>query len=289
MPYLYTLFIALFITGCVSAHKDHMTQSLDQSGDPDFKVSVEKNDTLSTKNFVVLEFTLENKGDNFKRYESIDLDIPKKLNNDVKVVVGKDLANWAEGIRNKIELDTYNRAMIMSGVVALGAVTAVASKDPNVSIGAASVAAAGSGIITVDRFQQIRNSVKDSPKSDLRGLIPENHILYTPVSVPPNLFLKRFAVFHVTSEAAYNFRTLNLSFNTKKSANGEEKPQRLMARFRDKTSTMDLRTSRGYIKCQAPGEVMEFRGFKISCLEQCENLHPFNQKQCKDRYRMKYM
>lgn len=269
------LYIAIFlVSGCASKHKTHMSKQTGATVDDAIKVSVEKNTEMSTRNFVVLEFTIENTGNDYRRYESIDIELPTKIKNQVKVVVGQDLVNWSEGIKNKIELEDFNRRTFIAGMTAVAGASAALSKDVNYAKVAGGVAAAGYGTLAVDRFLEVRNAVKNSDKYDLRGLIPQNHILSTPVSVPPNLFLKRFAVMYIDKNA--DFRYVNMRFNGAQNT----KNIKLQARFALEVPKLS--------KCEETKGTLYYKRFEIRCPNDCIKLHPLNRDKCIENYKRKF-
>lgn len=265
----------LTVCGCVSAHKEKVSNQTGSTIDRQIQVSVEKNERMSSANFVVLEYTLENKGADFRRYKNIELIVPEKLSESVKVVVGQDLVNWAEGIKNKMELEAYNRRMILASISAVAMTGAALSKDPNFSKISAGVGLVGAGAITVSDFQAIRDRVRDSGKYDVRGLIPDNHILAAPVSLPPNLFLKRFGVFYIPKDKVDQFHEMKLKLN------GDDNTLNLV--FDTKFAPRPLGS-----KCVAGSPAIRFRKMNIRCVADCERVHPFNRQNCKEAYLKKY-
>ena len=173
-------FALVFVVGCVSAHKENVSVQKGATQDGQVKVSVEQNEEMSTSNFVVLEFTIENTGDDYKRYKSIDLVLPEKLKKDVRVVVGQDLVNWSEGIKNKTELERYNRAMVLSSITAVAGASAALSNDAQYQKIAGGIAVAGAGTMAVDDFMRIRNSIADLSVFHLFGQV--SHVILYLVS-----------------------------------------------------------------------------------------------------------
>ena len=270
-------FSFISLVSCMSAHKANYSQQTGDSKDRDLVVSVEQNSRMSTNNFVVLEYTLENKGSDFKRFDSITIDLDPKMKDQVQIVVGQDLVSWSEGIKNKIQLDNYNYQTFMAGVTALAATAAVMSDDPQFQQASLGVTAAGAGILAIDDFARIQEQVRDVTKSDSRGLIPQSHVLSSPVSLPPNLFLKRFAVFYVKSAAKDQFHkmTLNLSAQGKKTS--------FVAKFKDPAKAVSTLAACGKSDVQL-AEPMFFRGYKIHCENNCLLLHEFNRKSCRRNF-----
>ena len=260
----------------MSTHKKNMSVQTGATKDSDLKVSVEKNSSLSTKNFWVLEYSIENTGSEYKRYDKINITIDKAIENEVKVVVGQDLVNWAEGIKNKIEKDNYNLNLFLGSMSTIAASSAAISKDPQYSKAAMTVAAAGYGTLAVNQFIQIRDGIKNTNKSDTRGLIPGNHVLATPVSVPPNLFLKRFAVFYIPNKMSAAFYKTSMSFEGgKKTLNVA-----MDARFGPHPITN---------KCKPNSPTMRMNRLTIHCLADCKRMHPTNRKSCRTRYTKKFL
>jgi hypothetical protein len=276
MKKMILLTTTFLLTACVSTHKDNMGQAVGVNADNELLVSVEKNRAMSTENFVVLEYSIENKGSDFKRFDQVDIEIDPKLKEKVKIVVGQDLVNWSEGIRNKIEKDNHNFRMFMTGLTAVAATSANLSKDRDFAVASAGVAAAGAGILTVDSFMQIRDNLRNAQKSDSRGLIPENHILASPVSVPPNLFLKRFAVFYVKGDATEKFYKMKMSFTKE----GEKKSY--LVRFKEAPASENP-----LLACSEDEKVSKplyFRQTAIYCAKTCRQFHQYNQKTCEKNF-----
>ncbi len=271
----FSAILLLTLSSCVGVHKDNMASTKDGAQSP-LLVSVEVNNQMSTDNFITLEFTLENKAEDYLRFENIYMELKDDLKKDVKIVVGQDLVSWSEGIQNKIQRDNYNFQTFMAGVGAIAGVSAALSKDPKYAKMAAGVSAAGFGTIAVDNFIQVRDNVKNTLKTDTRGLIPDNHILATPISVPPNLFLKRFAVFYVTKSAKAQFSNFDLKFI----GNDKTKDVVLNARFKEEA----LKSA----KCESTQGTMYFKSKSVSCANECLGFHPLDQKNCIEQYKRKF-
>jgi len=263
----------------MSVHKQNMGTSVGQNSDPELRLSVEKSKGLSTSSFIVLEFTVENKGEDFKKFDEVSFSLGPGLEEKVKLVVGSDLVSWSEGIKNKIERKNHNFRVFIAGLSAVAAATAVSAKNDKVSVAAESLLIAGAGIVTVRSFQQMRLNLKASEKSNAAGLIPESHMMYSPLSVPPGLFLKRYAVFHVKSVDQVDFRSIGIKFGSGDKSLSYKLPfQEASAEFlSEKGSSDSLVCKTGEPLVRKP---IVFRGKSLLCLSNCNFFHPLNRKAC---------
>lgn len=280
-----TLLVFIFI-GCVSADKSNELVMVN-GNDQGLVLSVEERTAFSTDNLVMLEFSMRNTSEDFLRFKDIKIDFPSEIEDQVFIVVGQDLMNWSEGIKNKVSLEQYNRSMVFAGISAVGGVTAVMSNDPKVQQLGIGALMAGSGAISIDQFLIYRDQLKGSKFADMRGLIPESHILFSPVSIPPGLFLNRFAVFQMKKDTRPFFHSLSIKVLDEKDEWSEFKAvfnPRLKSKVSESTHIQDLQTA-----CLATGDSFRFKGKQLTCWQQCEKYYRgYDLRECRKAFKQKY-
>lgn len=234
----------------------------------------------------MIEFSLRNETEEFLRYDEVVLELADDIKDDVKIVVGQDLVNWSEGIKNKVAIDQYNTRLILTGISALGAAAAVASTDQNVQNMGLGAFVLGAGAISLNDFQDYRDRLRGTKFADLRGLVPETHILAGPISVPPGLFLNRFAVFQMKKDVREKFHTLKVNLTNQKSEKISFEGtfnHRLKKQQMDELSMTEKLAADGKW-CFGEGDELRVKGRKILCYGDCKtHFSGWDLKDCRKR------
>jgi hypothetical protein len=145
---------------------------------------------FTTDHYVLLQFTFGNKTAEWTRIKNISIDLKTKEANSASVVLGQDLNDWSDAIQNKIAIDSHNRAVLLGSIAAAGVVTMGASGNRG---GIVAGAALYTGSIAVLAANDIADGISDLERAKM---IPKGH-LYSPISIPAGLVVKRWILLKI--------------------------------------------------------------------------------------------
>jgi hypothetical protein len=170
---------------------------------------------LSSANFGVLEFTLENPTDHWVRIQEVHVDFAgPAANAGVTVVPPDDIAAWQSATqqRNAVRAANIDTAFEL---LALGAAVGAARHHAGPARATAVGLALGAAMA----------GAAASPREEL---YPDDHLYAVPIAIPPGLFAKRWIVFN--TDAAANRSCLSravLDYET-----GDQRRERVVLDFR---------------------------------------------------------
>jgi hypothetical protein len=154
-------------------------------------MSIRDNTDLSDKHYMFLEYTIENKTEEWMNVQVTSVVID---GTPTEILTDDKLESWIEGAELKLAKAQYNTAMILGSMAAVGGAVAATSghdgtaKAGAIAMGAAAVGAVGTGI---RRDQQKANSGKKGVNGTVQ--VPSTHIL-TPFKVSPESYVRRWIV-----------------------------------------------------------------------------------------------
>ncbi len=177
-------------------------------------INAEITSQLSFEPFTYVNFSFGNKNDDswtrIKRIKVTNIsDIPE-----ARLMVGPDLTFWAEGIQRKQSIDAHNRNMAygaVMGALAVGAGISSAKGNRNLTVGLAS------GALLTGTIADVNNLIDKIDSLEISELVPPTH-LYSPFSIPPGLFLSRWAVFQLPKGKKLNFLEFEVTYLSGKKA-----------------------------------------------------------------------
>lgn len=182
----FTLIVSLFYVSCATTHPGRLGHTKDNSTLP-IKVSARTVDSDPESTFELIEFTIENVSENWLKisHSKVLIDDPAKSR--LSVVLGDDLAAWAEAAHFKYNQDAYNRSMLQSGLIGLGAAAVMAGGKGDVgSLGKAAFIGGTAwiaGDVVAGQYQSA-TGVETKPK---------NH-LYEPMNIPGKMYIRRWVL-----------------------------------------------------------------------------------------------
>lgn len=149
-----------------------------------FEVASNVDGKLSSKNFVLINFSFKNNRDEWVRVKRVSID-SKRLSKELYVVVGDDLASWARSAQSKLEIDEYNKQLWLAGISSSLLVAGIVANNGKGKIENLVPGTAGFGVVVAnDIFAK-------TSQLERAKLVPPDHI-YNPFSVAPGLFSKKW-------------------------------------------------------------------------------------------------
>jgi hypothetical protein len=204
---LIILFIfANLVISCATTHPGQIANQLTSHNFP-IKVSARtiENRAIDTfkESFQLIEVTFENTSEAWFKIHSNHILIDDPANSHLSVVLGNDLASWANAMKFQMKKDQYNEELALGTLSAAASVAILSSNNRNSSAFAlGSIALAGTSIWAVsDALVASYDSATQVEK------IPENH-LYKACSIPARMFVRRWVLLNKKS----NTRINNLAF-----------------------------------------------------------------------------
>lgn len=190
------IFICLIlISGCASVHSGYYAKQIDQTGKEvkgkqtklGLIVSGIENVNLSSTYFGVIDFTFENKSQEWIRIKSIKIDFgDDKINQNVKFTSGNDLAIWFESTKKRNIINDFNTEMVLGAIAGAGLGMAAASNNQKVqNIGTATAIGAAASLSAYE-FN------KSLDKIEKAEIFSENHLFAKEFVIPPGLFVKKW-------------------------------------------------------------------------------------------------
>ena len=177
-------------------------------------INAEVDTTFSTDPFVYVNITFGNKStDRWTRIKKIRFTNIGGVEN-ARLVVGPDLFYWSEGVRRKVAIDNHNSQVFwgsMAGLMAAGPAVSGSKGNFQLTSGLAGGALLKAGVLDINNIVDKASSLERS------ALVPPTHI-YQPFSVPPGLFISRWAVFEVPEHKEIEFLEFEVEYLSGKKA-----------------------------------------------------------------------
>jgi len=198
MKILILCIFAGLTVGCASVHHSEMAQprvpkdpnrTAHEMKNLDF--SAEARSDLSNEHFIFVEFSLENRGNNWLRVSEFKVDFMNDtFNNELKIVSGSDLLDWKEGIQNKKKIEDHNTALFLSSIALAGSLTAGVSQNSTAQAVGGIAALGAIGALTVHALNEAQD------KANYAEIFPKSHILHGKVNLPPELFHRKWMLIY---------------------------------------------------------------------------------------------
>lgn len=181
--------------GCASYQSGNYADVVSGSHPSNSPITGRLDSMLTTKHYAVINFSFGNESKEWLRIKKVRLDFNNEdLNKRANIVVGQDIATWAEAIRHKVAIDQWNEQIIWGSIALAGAVTAAASGSRSDN---SSLAYAGVGTYALASGVLVANSIIDTINDLERAkLFPRTH-LYQSFSVPAGLYTNRWILLEI--------------------------------------------------------------------------------------------
>ena len=192
------LFFLILTTGCASYQPGKYAYIISGDHPLDTPITAKLDKTLTTDHYALIYFNFGNATDHWLRVKKIRLDFnQEEANKKINIVVGKDLSTWAESIKHKVAVDSWNRDILLGPLALIGTISLAASTNSSNP----ALLYAGVGSLAVFSGISIANDFIDMMDDLGRAkLFPKTH-LYTPFSVPAGLYTKRWILLQVKKQS----------------------------------------------------------------------------------------
>ena len=199
--------------GCATLHPGWMAHPVGEAASV-LRVSVHDDERMSDEHFKLVYVTLENRSDEWVRFEQAVMHFGSMEDNRKLVVVyGKDIADWYDARTAELEMERHQRNMFLVGLAITGAVVAGVG---NVS-GSGGTRAAGHLALGVAEIGLLGSLAGDAVQDNLDRLqnarhFPEHHLLAGGIAIPPGKFVRKWILFQVKAADWQGLQRLVLDF-----------------------------------------------------------------------------
>jgi hypothetical protein len=192
MKTILSLLFALTLSSCASYQSGNAVMHISGDHPENTPLTGYIDETYSSASYTLLQFQFGNETTEWKRIKNIKLDMLTPNGKKAQVVLGQDLNDWADAIAHKVAVDQHNRAVVLGSIAAAGAVLAVSGPKTNSRQTKAGLALM-SGTIAVQNIGDYVSRLDDLQRAQI---IPRGH-LYSPISIPAGLVVKRWIVLKI--------------------------------------------------------------------------------------------
>jgi len=229
--------LALATMACGSIQGTYQARPIDNAGKVltaegahnDIDVSADEVTSLSSPNLGVVALTFTNHTEDFIRITGVSLNFDAPVNEQVSIPVGDNISSWADAIaiRNRIRSGS---AQLASGVLMPGGsiLASMGHFRPDRAEATTGQLAAPAPL-AVSEFQVTQAAAESA---QIATLVPADHLLAGPFSVPPKLFAKKWILLKSDGRVKSCLDRLYLGFRA-----GDKPVQRLIVPFRDRVNT----------------------------------------------------
>ena len=189
----------VFFNACASVHYNQFAEelSLDKSENPknkDLKISTALINKLCSEYFGMVNLTFENKTDKWIRIKGVKVYFKDELiEQNVKITSGADILHWKKPMMSKLEIDDFNRKLLMGSLAVLGAGISSFSSDKYMEMAGGAVLLGSLTSLSVNEYNKHIDTLENS------RIFPENHLLYEDFVIPPGLFTKKWLLLNTQS------------------------------------------------------------------------------------------
>ena len=193
-----------FLASCATVHSEYAGMAAENK--LPLKLSATTvGDTAQEDSFQLVEITMENTSDKWVKVTSGKVLIGEAAANDISVMVGNDLRDWAKAVSNREKIKSQNDGVLMASLLTAGAVASVASGDRTVQAAGNLSQAVGYGMIADRLYSGMMRDAMGVAQT------PEDYVT-APVNIPGKLFQRRWLV--LNKPAGQLVRTLVVEFET---------------------------------------------------------------------------
>jgi len=226
----------LATVACATTEGAYRAQPIDKAGNvitaegtqSDIRVSAEEVTALSSPNLGVIVVTFANQTEDFVRIAGVSLNFGAPLNEQVSIPIGDDISSWGDAIaiRSKIR---NNRQVAWGALMVGGGLLSGIGHLQHDRVEAASGQLAASTALGISEIQ-VALAADESAR--IASLVPSDHLLGGPFSVPPMLFAKKWILLKSDARVKTCLDRMYLAFQA-----GDKPAQWLMVQFRDRAAT----------------------------------------------------
>ncbi|MEO7426317.1 MAG: hypothetical protein ABI036_14100 [Fibrobacteria bacterium] len=215
----------IFLLGCATIQNDNVGAPLNKpSGDGKESLTISANfvENLSSEYFGYFDFTIENSSEKWivVKVKSVEFD-SLGSNENVRFPTWQEQLNWQAAMRQRIQIEEYNKALALGAIAGAGLGLAAASDNDVVrSIGAAATIASAGTMVG-------KGMGRNLDSLQLAKAVQENNLLLDSSVVLPGLFVKKWLLVNTKNHEKTGYLTaMTLAY----SENGLDKAVRIQFR-----------------------------------------------------------
>jgi hypothetical protein len=219
MKFLSCLLFVLALSSCASYQTGGDVMHISGDHPENTPLTGYIDEAYSTESYTLLQFQFGNYTTDWRRIKKISLDMITPAGKKAQVVLGQDLNDWSDAISHKIAIDDHNKAVLFGAIAATGAALAVSGMSKgNFSQSKAGLALM-SGTVAIQSVDQFVTNLDNLQRSQI---IPRGH-LYSPISIPAGLVVKKWILLKIQKEDIPNKIQFDITYENDKKAKYELK------------------------------------------------------------------
>ena len=178
--------VTLFsLMGCASYQGGESSNVEKGENKRGYKVSASIDNQISSSNYRLVNIYHGNKSNDWVRLKRIKVvNINDGDEKTAEIVSGRDLVNWAESAKYMKKVDDWNRDILLGSIALAGAVAGSSSSTD--------LSNAGLGLYMASSSALVANGIMDGLTDIERAKLYPNTHIYSPFSVPAQMYLKRW-------------------------------------------------------------------------------------------------
>lgn len=190
MKFFPIVLIMLFLTSCASYNPGEYAHVKKGKHPKNVPINAEYYRDYSNFPLHFVNVTFGNQSEDWRRVKSVKVTNVGGIAKS-RIIVGPDLVYWSKGITRKLKIDSHNNRMILGAIMGAFAVGAgVSANNGNYDLGIGLAA----GALATATVADINSIFERIDSLEIAKLVPPDH-LYSPFSIPPNLYITKWVVF----------------------------------------------------------------------------------------------
>jgi len=154
--------------------------------DPSIKIEADLLSNYCSEYFGPATFRFTNKSDQWKTLKNVSINFQNEaVDRNISIVTGPALGIWYRSISAKVAYDNMVNQLILGTIAVIG-LAATGARDTSTATAGAALALGSTGMLAVHGIDTVRTQIKTA------GVVPDNHLLYDDIVVPPGLFADRW-------------------------------------------------------------------------------------------------
>ena len=185
-------FVVVATSGCASVHSGNYAKNLLESKaeTKDLLISAQLSLKLSSDYFGFVTLTFENLSDDWLELSDVKVDFNDEAHRkNITPIRGQKLAQWQRSITLRNKVYDHNESVALGSLLALGTL-ATFSNNNSTSKAGVTTAIASAGVLTAREINRDLEAINNNQS------VPDSHLMYGAVLVPPLLSTKKWIVFN---------------------------------------------------------------------------------------------
>lgn len=180
--------VMVVLHGCASVHSGRYAEQVGEE-DQSLVVSAKLNSMMSGDYFGMLEFTFENRSEEWVHIKEVRIEPEMSKGQEyVTVLAGEKLNQWYNSTMARNAISQHNAAIGAGLLMGVGAVAAGRGNNSTTQVAGKVLATAALGSLTLQSLNKTLDRIEGAQ------IFPHSHIYHGETYVPPGLFVRKWLV-----------------------------------------------------------------------------------------------